>query len=98
MLYCGVIRTRDGNHGHAITIFQNWIFDSNEERAFPFVADGLDLSSGHIPQERDSDRFANFERGILLIDTTKKQKLLKRFKSNHFQQHEKQTNKLNESQ
>ena len=38
-----LVESDDGSCNHAVTIFNNWIFDSNEDHAIPFCAAGLNF-------------------------------------------------------
>ena len=38
----GVIQDSEGSCQHAVTIYQNWVFDSNKEVALPLCQESLD--------------------------------------------------------
>ena len=63
-IFLGIIETSDGHVNHAVTLFQDWIFDSNEEKAIPLCAQGLNYCSND-----GSDmllRFKHFRNGYLV--------------------------------
>ena len=46
MIVVGVIKDSEGSCQHAVTIFRKWIFDSNEEIAFPLCKKSLIVALG----------------------------------------------------
>ena len=55
-----VVRDSDGSCGHAITIVDGWIFDSNEDHALPLC----DASLNYITTSEDrTSKFMNIEKG-----------------------------------
>ena len=80
--YIGTIQGSDGNAQHAITLFNKWIFGSNERTAVPLCKDGLDFCTQSEDEKKLTGRtllFSHFTQGLLLWDTTKKQKLKRAF-------------------
>jgi hypothetical protein len=68
-----------GSCQHAVTIFQNWIYDSNEPFALPLCRESLDICTWIITDEKveDDSTFVCFVNGWIFQEaTSKKHKLL----------------------
>jgi hypothetical protein len=80
MFVVGVIQDSTNSCQHAITIFRNWIYDSNEPFAMPLSQESLDcctwdIRDGEIRAEASS--FVRFCDGFILQEHEwKRQKLL----------------------
>jgi hypothetical protein len=48
MFFVGVIKDNTNSCQHAITIFRNWIYDSNEPFALPLIKESLDCCTWEI--------------------------------------------------
>ena len=68
-VFVGQMQAKDGSSTHAVSIFNNWIFDSNEKRAIPLCDEGLDVCCS---TDEDYSQFLFFERGILVKDNRKR--------------------------
>jgi hypothetical protein len=81
MFYLGAIHGSDGNAQHAVTLYRNWIFDSNEKRAIPLGKEGLDFCT-QSEEERDltgsTSVFSHFQNGVLIWDVRTNGKRTKR--------------------
>jgi hypothetical protein len=79
MFVVGLIKDSTNCCQHAITIFHNWIYDSNEPLALPLSKESLDcctwdIKDGHID---DASLFVRFRDGWIFEEQeTKKKKLL----------------------
>ena len=77
MFVVGVIQDSTNSCQHAITIFRNWIYDSNEPFAMPLSQESLDcctwdIRDGVIPAEASS--FVRFCDGFILQEHELKRK------------------------
>ena len=71
-LFVGVLKGSDGQVNHAVGIFNNWIFDSNEDCAIPLSQEGLDYCVS-TPTIRNN--FVGFNDGFYFRELGKRQKL-----------------------
>ena len=62
-VFLGCIETSDGHANHAVTLFQDCIFDSNEKTAFRLCKEGMDYCSN---DGTDTVKFKQFARGCLI--------------------------------
>jgi hypothetical protein len=79
MFVVGVIKDSTGSCQHAITIFRNWIFDSNEPYALPLSKDNLDVCTWSIKDGKveDASMFVGFVDGWIFQEIeSKKHKIL----------------------
>jgi hypothetical protein len=79
MFVVGVIRDNTNSCQHAITIFRNWIYDSNEPFALPLSKESLDCCTWDIKDGviDDASLFASFSDGWIFKEhETKKKKVL----------------------
>ena len=71
MFYLGAIHGSDGNAQHALTLYRNWIFDSNDKIAIPLGKEGLDFCT-QTEEEREltgsTSVFSHFQQGIVVLD------------------------------
>ena len=74
-IFVGVLEGSDGEVNHAIGIFNNWIFDSNENVAIPLCQEGLNYCVSNC--ETDVE-FVKFKRGFFFRDRSDNTKKLKR--------------------
>ena len=74
-LFLGVLEGSDGQVNHAISIFNNWIFDSNERIAIPLCKEGLNYCVSTPDSKVD---FVKFYHGFFFRENSKHQRL-KRF-------------------
>ena len=74
VIFVGAIQGSDGNAQHAVTLFQGWIFDSNEKTAIPLCKEGLDFCT-QSEEEREftgcTSTFTHFKGGFRLTDKSK---------------------------
>ena len=74
-IFVGVLEGSDGEVNHAIGIFNNWIFDSNENVAIPLCQEGLN----YCVSDCETDvKFVKFKRGFFFRDQSDNTKRLKR--------------------
>ena len=71
-LFLGVLKGSDGQVNHAVGIFNNWIFDSNEDHAIPLSQEGLDYCVS-TPTLRN--KFVGFNDGFYFRENSKRQRL-----------------------
>jgi hypothetical protein len=80
MLFVGVIKDNTNSCQHAITIFNNWIYDSNEPFALPLSKESLDCCTWEIKdgEIKHAPLFVSFIDGWLFQaeQETKKKKIL----------------------
>jgi hypothetical protein len=79
MFVVGVIRDNTNSCQHAITIFRNWIYDSNEPFALPLSKESLDCCTWDIKDGviHDASLFVSFSDGWIFKEhETKKKKVL----------------------
>ena len=62
-IFLGCIETSDGHANHAVTLFQDFIFDSNEKTALRLCKEGMDYCSN---DGTDTVQFKQFARGYLM--------------------------------
>jgi hypothetical protein len=81
MFVVGVLKDSGNSQQHAITIFRNWIFDSNEPFALPLTKTNLDICTWEVKDDNtiNDSSFVNFCRGYIFYeDEDKKNKILDR--------------------
>ena len=71
-LFLGVLKGSDGQVNHAVGIFNNWIFDSNEDCAIPLSQEGLDYCVS-TPTMRN--KFVGCNNGLYFRENSKRQRL-----------------------
>ena len=71
-LFLGVLKGSDGQVNHAVGIFNNWIFDSNEDFAIPLSQEGLDYC---VSTPTIRNKFIGFNDGFYFCELGKQQKL-----------------------
>ncbi|MCK7580957.1 MAG: hypothetical protein MZV65_38655 [Chromatiales bacterium] len=79
MFFVGVIKDNTNSCQHAITIFRNWIYDSNEPFALPLSKESLDCCTWEIKdgEIKHASLFVSFIDGwIFQEQETKKKKIL----------------------
>ena len=78
-LFLGVLKGSDGEVNHAVGIFNNWIFDGNEDIAIPLSKEGLDycISTPTIQHE-----FVKFNDGFFFCENFKRQSMKRKY---HFE-------------
>jgi hypothetical protein len=79
MFLVGVIKDSTGSCQHAVTIFRNWIFDSNEPYALPLCKESLDVCTWSVKDGKveDASMFVCFVDGYILQEhECKKKKVL----------------------
>jgi hypothetical protein len=79
MFVVGVIRDSTNSCQHAVTIFRNWIYDSNEPFALPLSKESLDCCTWDIKEGmiHEPSLFVNFSDGWIFTENeSKKKKLL----------------------
>jgi hypothetical protein len=79
MFVVGVIRDSTNCCQHAVTIFRNWIFDSNEPYALPLSEESLDFCTWEIQDGAidQTSTFVSFIDGYIFSENeTKKRKML----------------------
>ena len=81
MFVVGVLKDSGNSQQHAITIFRNWIFDSNEPVALPLTKTNLDICTWEVKDDNtiNDSSFVSFCRGYIFYeDEDKKNKILDR--------------------
>ena len=81
MFVVGVLKDSRNSQQHAITIFRNWIFDSNEPFALPLTKTNLDICTWEVKDDNtiNDSYFVSFCRGYIFYeDEDKKNKILER--------------------
>ena len=74
-IFVGVLEGSDGEVNHAIGIFDDWMFDSNENVAMSLHKEGLN----HCVSDCETDvEFVKFKRGFFFRDQSDNTKKLKR--------------------
>ena len=48
MILLGVIQDSEGSWQHGVTIYRNWVFDSNEKGALPLCQESLDCCTWEV--------------------------------------------------
>ena len=79
MFVVGVIQDSTNSCQHAVTIFRNWIYDSNEPFALPLSKESLDCCTWDIKDGviHDASLFVRFSDGCIFKEhETKKKKVL----------------------
>jgi hypothetical protein len=79
MFFVGVIKDNTNSCQHAITIFRNWIYDSNEPFALPLSKESLDCCTWEIKdgEIKNASLFVSFIDGWIFQEReTKKKKIL----------------------
>ena len=67
MFVVGAIQDSKHNCQHAVTIFRNWIYDSNEPYAFPLSRESLDYCTWAMEDDRmQESKFVQFKKGWIL--------------------------------
>ena len=76
MFVVGVIKDSTNCCQHAITIFRNWIYDSNEPFALPLTKESLDCCTWDIQDGRvvEASMFDCFAGGCIFEEHAKKKK------------------------
>ena len=67
-VFLGCIETSDGHVNHAVTLFQDHIFDSNEKVALRLSREGMNYCSN---DSADTLQFKRFAKGYLITCTTR---------------------------
>jgi hypothetical protein len=82
MFVFGVLKDNQNSQQHAITIFRNWIFDSNEPFALPLSKTNLDICMWEVKEDNtvNDSHFVCFCYGFVFYheDEEKKRKILDR--------------------
>ena len=79
MFFVGVMMDSTGSCQHAVTIFCNWIYDSNEPFALPLSKESLDCCTWTVKDGavQEASLFVSFLKGwIFQENESKKKKLL----------------------
>jgi hypothetical protein len=79
MFVVGVIQDSTGCCQHAVTIFRNWIYDSNEPVALPLCKKSLDMCTWSVKDRKvqDDSMFVRFVNGWIFQEhEAKKKKVL----------------------
>jgi hypothetical protein len=74
MILVGSLVASDGSVNHAVTITGGWVFDSNEDVAFPLTKEALDVctqSEGEATLSGSRSTFSHFGHGLIYQDNTK---------------------------
>jgi hypothetical protein len=76
MIVVGVMKDSEGSCQHAVTIFRKWIFDSNEEIAFPLCKESLDCCTWEINNDERNGTcsFVKFIDGWIFCEQEKKKR------------------------
>ena len=76
MFVVGVIKDSTNSCQHAVTIFRNWIYDSNEPFALPLSQESLDCCTWDIKDGviRDHSTFVCFSDGWIFKEPEEKKK------------------------
>jgi hypothetical protein len=81
MFVVGVLKDSQNSQQHAITIFRNWIFDSNEPFALRLTKSNLDICTWEVKDDNtiNDSYFVSFCHGYIFYeDEDKKKKILDR--------------------
>jgi hypothetical protein len=76
MFVVGVIKDSTNSCQHAVTIFRNWIYDSNEPFALPLSQESLDCCTWDIKDGviHEYSSFVSFSDGWIFKESEKKRK------------------------
>jgi hypothetical protein len=76
MFIVGVLQDSTNSCQHAITIFRNWIYDSNEPYALPLSKESLDCCTWEIKDGviHDASLFVRFSDGWIFQENEQKKK------------------------
>ena len=76
MILVGVIQDSEGLCQHAVTIYQKWVFDSNEEVALPLCQESLDCCTWEVKDGKVSaySKFVKFIDGWIFYEKDTKKK------------------------
>jgi hypothetical protein len=76
MFVVGVIQDSTGCCQHAVTIFRNWIYDSNEPFALPLCKKSLDMCTWSVKdcKVQDDSMFVRFVNGWIFQEHEAKKK------------------------
>ena len=75
-LFLGVLKGSDGQVNHAVGIFNNWIFDGNEDIAIPLSKEGLDYC---VSTPKTKVEFLKFNDVFLFRENNKHQYLKRKY-------------------
>ena len=80
MFFVGVMMDNTGSCQHAVTIFRNWIYDSNEPFALPLSKESLDCCTWTVKDGavQEASMFVSFLKGWILQEnpSSKKKRVL----------------------
>ena len=79
-LFIGVLKGSDGHVNHAIGIFNNWIFDSNEKCAIPLCQEGLNYCVSTVDEKV---KFLAFNDGFYFRENAKNNRLKRKIEGEH---------------
>jgi hypothetical protein len=76
MFFVGVMMDSTGSCQHAVTIFRNWIYDSNEPFALPLSKESLDCCTWTVKDGavQEASLFVSFVKGWIFQETASKKK------------------------
>ena len=76
MFVVGVIKDSTNSCQHAVTIFRNWIYDSNEPFALPLTQESLDCCTWDVQDGviREQSSFVSFSDGWIFKEPEEKRK------------------------
>jgi hypothetical protein len=76
MFVIGVIKDSTGSCQHAVTIFRNWVYDSNEPYALPLRKESLDICTWSMKDGaiQEDSTFVCFVKGWIFQEHEMKKK------------------------
>ena len=78
-LFVSIIKGSDDINNHAIGIYNNWIFDSNESVAIPLCQEGLNYCAS---TKGVGNQFVSFTGGFFFQKNSKKRRLKRKAANN----------------